>query len=95
MKYILIILAVFVLFSVLAVVLALNKKKHMENHKKLVKGMLLTEAISLMGKDYEKEETPKFIVYKWTMKSSTFKGVNDVRIRVKDGKVIEVQRFIR
>lgn len=95
MKYVFIILAVFILVSVVAVLLALNKKKHMENHKNLYKGMLLSEAISLMGKDYEKEEMSKFDVYKWTMKSSTFKGVNDVRVRVKDDKVVEVQRFVR
>lgn len=95
LKILLIIVVIFVCISVLAVIMALRKQKKMNNYKELYKGMPLKEALNLMGNDFRKEENSKYTTYIWTINSKHYKGVNDVRIRVKDDKVTEILKFQR
>ena len=86
MKILLIVLGIFVLFSLVAVFMAMNKLKHFSNYKELYKGMKEEEVIRLLGKDFTSEDNKKFKRLTWTM-SNKMQGVHKITVDIKDGVV--------
>lgn len=95
MKIFLIVLLVFIAFSVICVCMAISKQKHLNSYKEVYKGMPQKEALKIMGGGFTKQEMPKFISYTWKIDSKYYQGsVKRVVLHIdKDGLVEDVQTF--
>lgn len=92
MKYILIIIALWLIVTIISVLMAINKQKHFNNHGQLFLDMDLKDVISLMGKSYDKKKVEDHEDYEWKIMNKQFRGINDVIVSVKDNKVINIQK---
>lgn len=90
LKFILLILAAWLVITVISVILAINKQKHFNNHPLLTEDMDIKEAISLMGTSYDKKKGEDYEEYEWKIMNKQFRGINDVVIHVKDNKIVEI-----
>ena len=92
MKYILIIIALWLIVTIISVLMAINKQKHFNNHGQLFLDMDLKDVISLMGTSYDKKKVEDHEDYEWKIMNKQFRGINDVIVSVKDNKVIDIQK---
>ena len=92
MKYILIIIALWLIITIISVLMAINKQKHFNNHGQLFLDMDLKDVISLMGTSYEKKKVEDHEDYEWKIMNKQYRGINDIIVSVKDNKVIDIQK---
>lgn len=88
MKYILIICIAWLAITILAVIMAINKQKHFNNHRFIEDGMEFSEARKLLGGSFIREECPEYTKYVWQIKNKNISGINYIEIHEKNGKVI-------
>lgn len=92
MKYILIIITLWLIVTIISVLMAINKQKHFNNHGQLFLDMDLKDVISLMGTSYDKKKVEDHEDYEWKIMNKQFRGINDVVVSVKDNKVIDIKK---
>ena len=91
-KIILGIVLLFLVFSGICAAMAYNKMKRMNRWNEIKKGMREVDALDILGRDYNSMEVlPKYTKYTWTIKNSSYQGVRNIVLEVKDGQVLQIR----
>lgn len=94
MKIVLVLFIIFILVSVYAVYLALNKKSQLEKYKEVRVGMSKDEMLYIMGKDYMAMTHGDKTSYEWKANvSQNYSGLVKVIIDVENDKVTDVRHY--